>query len=148
MHTHTHTSKAVGSRHLCFKFQRSYYGFHFACKALSICFWLVFIWHALLPCLISKCLEFIPSEHDSHNTHLLFVVVWCLIILATLILKQKTKINYPLKVHDILKDLYHGAPLSITTWNKLITAVSIFTNVWTVLLMPISLLLSSATLLS
>ncbi len=33
-----HTAKAVGSRHLCFKSQHSYYGFHVACKVLCICF--------------------------------------------------------------------------------------------------------------
>lgn len=35
---YTHTPKAVGSRHLCFKSQHSYYGFHVACKVLCICF--------------------------------------------------------------------------------------------------------------
>lgn len=34
----THTLKAVGSRHLCFESQHSYYGFHVACKVLCICF--------------------------------------------------------------------------------------------------------------
>ncbi len=34
----THTPKAVGSRHLCFESQHSYYGFHVACKVLCICF--------------------------------------------------------------------------------------------------------------
>lgn len=33
-----HTPKAVGSRHLCFESQHSYYGFHVACKVLCICF--------------------------------------------------------------------------------------------------------------
>lgn len=33
-----HTPKAVGSRHLCFQSQHSYYGFHVACKVLCICF--------------------------------------------------------------------------------------------------------------
>lgn len=34
----TLTPKAVGSRHLCFESQHSYYGFHVACKVLCICF--------------------------------------------------------------------------------------------------------------
>lgn len=33
-----HTPEAVGSRHLCFESQHSYYGFHVACKVLCICF--------------------------------------------------------------------------------------------------------------
>lgn len=33
-----HTQKVVGSRHLCFESQHSYYGFHVACKVLCICF--------------------------------------------------------------------------------------------------------------
>lgn len=33
-----HTPEAVGSRHLCFQSQHSYYGFHVACKVLCICF--------------------------------------------------------------------------------------------------------------
>lgn len=32
------TQKVVGSRHLCFESQHSYYGFHVACKVLCICF--------------------------------------------------------------------------------------------------------------
>lgn len=32
------TPEAVGSRHLCFESQHSYYGFHVACKVLCICF--------------------------------------------------------------------------------------------------------------
>lgn len=34
----TLTPKAVGSRHLCFESEHSYYGFHVACKVLCICF--------------------------------------------------------------------------------------------------------------
>lgn len=37
-HVHKNTAKAVGSRHLRFKSQHSYYGFHEACKVLCICF--------------------------------------------------------------------------------------------------------------
>lgn len=36
--TYTKTVKAVGSRHLRFKSQHSYYGFQEACKVLCICF--------------------------------------------------------------------------------------------------------------
>lgn len=37
-HVHKNPAKAAGSRHLRFKSQHSYYGFHEACKVLCICF--------------------------------------------------------------------------------------------------------------
>lgn len=113
-----HTPKAVGSRHLCFKSQHSYYGFHVACKVLCICF--------------DQSLFGMPSHIKMLGIHLLGTYnpcKACLILLSRMAVSfgifcdnHLKKLNRPLKVKAIFKDIWHGAASLIAICNRLVTA--------------------------
>lgn len=113
-----HTPKAVGSRHLCFKSQHSYYGFHVACKVLCIC--------------SDQSLFGMPSHIKMLGIHLLRIYnphKVCLILLSRMVVSfgifsdnHLKKLNCPWKVKAIFKDVWHSAASLITICNHLVRA--------------------------